>query len=131
MHRCDLSDSTWERVSNLRWTYKRRTLEGMEKEFEKTALEALSEIDGRALIWTFESLDEDHELEQFFAGLPGFYSSKVVHNPQSSLAGLRFRVAWALKGFLERTWSSNLVSEAIKIRRLVICIRATDAAHLS
>ena len=118
-------------MGESRWTYWQRTLRGMEKEFEGTALKAPSEIDGRALMWTYESLDEDHELEQFFAGLPGFCSSKVVDNPQSSLDSLRsLTVARDLNGFLERTWSSNLVSETIKIRRLLICIRAVDAAHL-
>jgi hypothetical protein len=38
---------------------------------------------------------------------------------------------WALNTFLERTLSSNLVSETIKIRRLVICVKAIDAANLS
>ena len=104
----------------------------MEKEFEETALKAPSEIDGRTIMWTYESLDEDHELEQFFAGIPGFCSSKVVDNPQSSLSSLRsWTLARALIEFLERTWSSNLVSETIKMRRLVICVRAIDAAHLS
>ena len=104
----------------------------MEKEFEDTALKASSEIDGRALMWTYESLDEDHELEHFFAGIPGFCSSTVVVNPQSSLAKLDTqRTGRALKAFLERTWSSTLVSETIKTRRLVICVRAIDAAHLS
>jgi len=103
-----------------------------EKRFEETALKAPSEIDGRALMWTYESLDEDHELEQFFSGIPGFCSSKVVDNPQSSLDSLRsWTLAEALNGFLERTWSSNLVPEIIKIRRLVICVKAIDAAHLS
>ena len=129
--RCNLGNSIWRRVYDLLRTYWQRTLRGMEKEFEETALEAPSEIDGRALIWTYESLDEDHELEQFFAGIPGFCSSKVV-NPQSSLDSLRSRRgALALTGFLERTWTSNLVSETIKIRRLVICVRAIDAAYLS
>ena len=104
----------------------------MEKELEITALKTPSKIDDRALMWTFGSLDEDHELEQFFAGIPGFCSSKVVDNPQSSLDSLRCStVAWDLGGFLERTWTSNLVSETIKIRRFVICARAIDAAHLS
>jgi len=104
----------------------------MEKKFEEAARKAPSEIDGRALMWTYESLDEDHELEQFFAGIPGFCSSKVVDNPQSSLDGLRsWTVVSALKEFSERTWSSNLVSETIKIRRLAICVRAIDAAYLS
>ena len=131
-NRCNLRYSIRRRAHNLKWTYCQRILRGMEKEFEETALRAPSEIDGRALMWTYESLDEDHELEQFFAGIPGFCSSKVVDNPQSSLDSLGSRpVAWALNRFLERTWSSNLVPKTIKIRRLVICVRAIDAAHLS
>ena len=131
--RCDLGlgVSILSRLAYLQWTYEERTLRGMEKEFEETALRAPSKIDGRALVWTYESLDEDHELEQFFSGVVGFCNSKVVGDPQSSLDGLRnWPVALALNGFLERTWSSNLVSETIKIRRLVICVRAIDAAHL-
>jgi len=120
------------RARTLWWTYRRRISQGMEKEFEETALKISSEIDGRALMWTYESLDEDHELEHFFAGIPGFCSSTVVVNPQSSLAKLDTqRTGRALKAFLERTWSSTLVSETIKTRRLVICVRAIDAAHLS
>ena len=104
----------------------------MEREFEETARKAPSGIDGRALLWTYESLDEDHELEQFFAGIPGFCSSKVVGDPRSSLDCLRSRtVGSSLKEFFERTLSPNLVSETIKIRRLVICVKAIDAAHLS
>jgi hypothetical protein len=103
----------------------------MEKGFEETALQAPLGIDGRALTWTYESLDEDRELEQFFSGIPGFCCSKVVDNPQSSLDSLRnWAVASALNGFLERTWSSNLVSETVKIRRLVTCVRAIDAVCL-
>ena len=104
----------------------------MEEGFEQTALKVSSDIDGRALMWTYESLDEDHELELFFSGTPGFCSSSVVVNPQSSLAKLDTqRTGRALKAFLERTWSSTLLPEAIKTRRLVICVRAIDAAHLS
>ena len=116
----------------LWWTYRRRISQGMEEGFEQTALKVSSDIDGRALMWTYESLDEDHELELFFSGIPGFCSSSVVVNPQSSLAKLDTqRTGRALKAFLERTWSSTLLPEAIKTRRLVICVRAIDAAHLS
>ncbi|KAH9067574.1 hypothetical protein EDB87DRAFT_8437 [Lactarius vividus] len=54
---------------------------GMDKAAERTALSSPSGIDNRAITWTFDSLDEDHELERFFAGLPGFRSSKVVDDP--------------------------------------------------
>ena len=119
------------RIFVLWSTYQRRITRGMEKECEQTALDAPSAIDGRALNWTYESLDEDHELEQFFAGISGFCNSTLVHNPHSSLEGLRdFSVASALNRLLERTWSSNLVPETIKQRRLVTCVRAIDAAYL-
>ena len=130
--RCNFRHSIRQRARNLRRTYWQRTLRGMEKEFEETALKAPAEIDGRALMWTYKSLDEDHELEQFFASIPGFCGSNVVEDPQYGLDCLRSpTVAEAFNGFLERTWSSNLLSETIKIRRLAICIRAIDAAHLS
>jgi len=106
----------------------------LQKEFEETALKAPSEIDARALMWTYGSLDEDHELEHFFAGIPGFCRSKVVDNPQFSLDSLRSPTVdrfLTLSGFLERTWLSNLVPEIIKIQRTVICVRAIDAAHLA
>ena len=132
VNRCNFSNSIRQRMYELWWTYWGRASRGMEEEFEETARKAPPEIDGRALMWTYESLDEDHELEQFFSGIPGFCSSKLVYNPQSSLDGLRSpAVADAFNGFLERTWSSNLVSETVKTWRLAICIRAIDAAHLS
>ena len=131
-NRCNMRASIRERAFVLWSTYRDQALRGIRKEFEETAHGAPSEIDGRALMWTYESLDEDHELEQFFSGIPGFCSSKVVDNAQSSLDNLRGEtMALGLSGFLERTWSSNLLSETIKIRRLVICVRAIDAAHLS
>ena len=120
-----------DRIFDLWRTYQDRITRGMEKESEQTALNAPPGIDGRALIWTYESLDEDHELEQFFAGISGFCNSTLDLNPHSSLDGLRrFPVAYVLNGWLERTWSSNLVSETIKQRRLLTCIRAIDAACL-
>jgi hypothetical protein len=126
-----VSDSICHRLFELWLTYLQRISRGMEKRFEETAFNAPSGIDSRALMWTYESLDEDHELEQFFAGVPGFCNSTLVHNPQSSLEDLRnWRVASDLNEFLEWTWSSNLFSETIKQRRLVTCVRAIDAAYL-
>ncbi|KAH8979312.1 hypothetical protein EDB83DRAFT_1467802 [Lactarius deliciosus] len=40
-----------------------------------------AEIDYRSLWRTFDSLDEDRELEQFFDGVPGFCNSNVVKIP--------------------------------------------------
>ena len=42
---------------------------------ENTALEPSAEMDIRVLKWTLDVLDEDHEWERFFEGIPGFCSS--------------------------------------------------------
>ena len=123
--------STWEYVRNLRRTYERWALQGITKTAEETVGTVSSEMVGRALKWTFESLYEDDELERFFASIPGFCGSKVFDDPHRSLAQLdSWTSAQALEVFLDHSWSSHLVSEAVKQRRLVICVRAADAARL-
>ena len=58
----------------------------MEKTIEETALNSPSEINTRAFMWTFDCLDEDHELERFYSSLPGYRSSKVVDDPLPNLS---------------------------------------------
>ncbi len=45
---------------------------------EDATLKQSSEIDGHSFQWMVASLDEDHELEQFFAGIPGFFKSMLL-----------------------------------------------------
>ncbi len=63
---------------DLKDSYHKVLLRGMLKTVEETALKSPPEIDARAFLWTFDSLDEDNELERFFSGLPGYRSSEVV-----------------------------------------------------
>lgn len=72
---------TWRRLDQLKHKYQRSLLQGMTKSAEETAQMLTSDIDGRALLWTFESLDEDHELERFFAAIPSFCNSKAFDDP--------------------------------------------------
>jgi Family of unknown function (DUF6535) len=89
-------------------------------------------IDGVVLKRTLDTLRGDHDREQFFEAMPGFCHSGMVQDPQLSLDILgRERLAEALVGFLDRTLSSNLISESVKGRRLVICIRVIEAANLT
>ena len=91
--------------------------------------ELSSELDGRILKWTVDSLTDDYELEKFFAVVPGYFNSKLVDTPQHILDGPpRKAFVGALSGLLDRTLTSNLVSESVKARRLVICLDAADAA---
>jgi hypothetical protein len=103
---------------------------GMRRVAEETIWEHSPEIDGRILKWTFDSLDEDSELEKFVEGIPGFCSSQVVENPRRNLVQLgELELSLALNRLLYRTLTSDLVSESVKRARLVICVTAVEAAH--
>ena len=90
-----------------------------------------AEIDYRSLSWTFDSLDEDREFEQFFEGVPGFCNSNAVDNPVRGFIRPNGRkLSNALTGLMNRTLSSSLVSESVKQRRITICTKAISAADL-
>ncbi|KAI0246132.1 hypothetical protein BJV78DRAFT_1158111 [Lactifluus subvellereus] len=121
-----------QRFSRLKNTYRERFWGGIAKTAQETASKFSAEIDCYVLRWTFDALDEDQELEQFFEGIPGFCSSKVVHKPRQILARLDDRtLATAFSRFLYRTWSSSLLSETVKRKRLTTCVKAADSARLS
>ena len=118
-------------LRRLRDHYHKLNMQGMHKTAEGTALDAPSEIDSRAFMWTFDSLDEDHELERFFSGLPGFRRSRVVIDP---LPGLKYeqkqKISEALRWLSEVTLSSDLLEDPVKKRRAIICAKAVDPAHI-
>ncbi|KAN0140391.1 hypothetical protein V8E53_001600, partial [Lactarius tabidus] len=116
---------TYRRFQRLAERYGKYLAQGMRKTAEETAFGSPSEIDARAFLWTFDSLDEDHELERFFSGLPGFRSSKMVKDPLPNLRpDQQGKLLNALVGLSDRTSSSNLLPEPVKIRRTIICGKA-------
>ncbi|KAH9057258.1 hypothetical protein EDB87DRAFT_1823780 [Lactarius vividus] len=126
-----LSDGDWDQFGGLEESYRKLLVQGVQKTAEETALNSPSEIDTRAFMWTFDSLDEDHELERFFSGLPGFRSSKVVDDPLPNLfKEQRWKLFTGLVGLLDRTFSSDLLPEPVKRRRAMMCAKATDPAHI-
>ena len=111
-------------------SYRESLARGMQKTAEETALKSSSEIDTRAFMWTFDCLDEDHELESFFSGLPGFRTSKVVKDPLPSLTEEEmWKLYGALHGLLDRTFSSDWVPASVKDRRAMIGAKAIDRVH--
>ncbi|KAI0266245.1 hypothetical protein BC834DRAFT_876215 [Gloeopeniophorella convolvens] len=80
----------------------------------------------RALVWTFSSLDEDHELEQFLAGIPDFHSSKQVYSSERALDGLTSlnHLGFSILSFMGRSLTSDFIAEHVKQRRSAICIKA-------
>ncbi|KAH9983055.1 hypothetical protein BJV74DRAFT_54400 [Russula compacta] len=103
----------------------------MRRTAEEFALRLDPDIDYRALSWTFETLDEDKELEQFFEGIPGLCSSEAVPDTLSGfIKPNERRLSSALIGLMNRTLSSNLVPESVKQRQIVICMKAIEATSL-
>ena len=77
-------------------------------------------------------MDEDHELERFFSGLPGFRSSQVVGDPLPSLTiEQKMKLGQAAIGLFDSTISSNLLPESVKNRRAIICAKALDPTTFS
>jgi hypothetical protein len=116
---------------SLERSYRKLLVHGIQKTAEETALKLSSDIDARAFMWTFDCLDEDHELERFFSGLPGLRSSNVVHNLLPSLTwDQKWEIRQALTGLLDRTLSSDLLLAPAKNRRAMICAKAVDPVHI-
>ncbi|KAF8256828.1 hypothetical protein EI94DRAFT_178304 [Lactarius quietus] len=117
--------AAYDRFRHLERTYRKLLTQGLQKMAEETALNLPPAIDTRAFLWTFDSLDEDHELERFFAGLPGFRSSRMVKDPLPDLTsdqGGKLLNTWI--GLSDRTFSSDLLPEWVKSRRTVICTKS-------
>ena len=125
------SDSAYVRFWNLKNSYRKYLVQGMQKTAEEAAFNSPSEIDVRAFMWTFGCLDEDHELERFFAGLPGLRNSKFVNYPLPSLTlEQKWELCQALTGLLDRTFNSDLLPAPVKDRRAILCAKAVDPAYI-
>ena len=110
----------------------RRALRSTFMTAEEVALKSSPKRDARAFMWTFDSLDEDHELERFFSSLPNFRSSKVVDDPFPSLIQEeKNRISDTLTRFLRYTLSSDLLPEAFKSQRAIACAKALDLDEFS
>jgi hypothetical protein len=103
----------------------------MRKTAEEFALNMEPGIDHASLLWTFESLDEDKELEEFFEGVPALCSPDAATNAQQGFIRPQERkLSSALIGLMNRTLSSNLVNDFVKQRRMIICTKVVDATSL-
>ena len=123
---------TWIRFVHFKTLYLRRVLDGVIRAAEETAQGLGPGIDGRALMWTFDFLDEDVDLERFFAAIPGFCKSRFVVDPLGAFIKPNDKkLSSTLIQFMERTLSSNLISESVRQSRIAICRMTVDATSLS
>jgi hypothetical protein len=105
----------------------------MTKAAEKFAFKLDPDIDYNSLLWTFESLDEDTDLEKFFEGLPRLCDSETGRDlklNEDFIIPHKKRLSNALIGLMTRTMSSNLVNDSVKQRRVIICTKAADSTSL-
>ena len=121
-----LRDDIRKHHRDLSMRYGKGILNGKQRQTRDTALKPSSEIDTLILERILLTLDEDPALEAFFDAIPGFCNSKLCLLPLSSLVQTMFREA--CDGFLDRTFSSRLVSESARVSRLITCLNAAHAA---
>ncbi|KAI0252042.1 hypothetical protein BJV78DRAFT_1311137 [Lactifluus subvellereus] len=109
----------------------RWTLRNMAKDVEDLARTHSSVLDTSVILQTFDSLDGDKDMERFLTCIPGFYCSSDVKKDVPTLEkfnGKRFPPA--IVSFMNRSLSSELLTEAQKERRIAICGRAITADPL-
>ena len=121
-----LRDNIRSHYRNLSERYDDGILKGKRKQTEEIALKPSSEIDTQILKRLLLALDEDPALETFFDAIPGYCNSKLCSFPLSYSVRTMFRRV--LDGFLNRTFSSDLVSESARVSRLITCLNAAHAA---
>ncbi|KAI0058360.1 hypothetical protein BV25DRAFT_1919412 [Artomyces pyxidatus] len=119
-----------ERISStLIPKYRFRIAYGISHTLDATAAVLPPDIDFRALAWTLQSLDEDHEIEHFMRGIPGFLRSGDHKKARASLAPAvdqdtgNSLVAIQLKHLLETCNIASGLSEGVRMRRLLVCLR--------
>ena len=79
---------------------------------EKYAFELNSDIDHDSLLWTFKSLDEDADFEEFFEGhlrLCDSDTGKKLEVEKKFIKPNKEKLSDALNGLMDRTLISNLV----------------------
>ena len=136
-----------DRVKRYHDTYKKKAKSWSEDAISKLSSLATKRISldiyKTALTWTLLQLDQDHELEEFVAGIPSLYESDafsligadddgdvqpednirpvlaVLPGPTSSDAPL----PWSIIRLAQRTISSE-ISKTIRQRRTQACLRA-------
>ena len=101
----------------------------LSKTAEEFALKQRPDIDYHSFLRTFESLYEDTDLEKFFEGLSCLCDGGTgngLNIQEGFIIPHRKKLSIALIDLMNRTLSSNLVTEFVKRRRMVICTKTID-----
>jgi hypothetical protein len=107
-----------------------RLLKRLEAKAEEIILGKSPKLDADILDSLLVTLGEDGARENFFEAIPGFYDSQVVHvqDVNKNLSSTFFtNFRRMLNQFLDQTLSSDSVSESVRSRRLLTCLKATQS----
>jgi len=125
--------ATWrtqEDIKILSDKSKRYLKRGIGQTLEDTARGRPWGMDARALAWTLDTLDEDHELEQFMAGIPEFYQSKALTTAKAILGslsgpnGYKTMLPWKILEVVEYANDDNHHPLDVRQRRTSACLTA-------
>jgi hypothetical protein len=106
----------------------------MTRTAEQYAFSLKPDIDYRSLLWTFESLDEDADLEKFFEGLLRLCDSatgKSLKLKKDFIERNKEKLSNALIGLMDRTLSFSLVNDFVKHRRMIIFTKTIESISTS
>jgi hypothetical protein len=105
--------------------------QGMHKSVELSAYRADSTVVTRALEWTLAALDEDKEIEDFSARVPGFFDSRVVSDATLAVLPLMSHQPNTDPIFGPRLYDllntcipeTSILDEKIRTKRLRACMK--------
>ena len=92
--------------------------DGIGKTAERTALS--SEIDVRILVSTLDALGDDSARVKYFEAIQSFFDSNQVGLHSHFMEEFRIKFRPVLNRFLERTFSSGLISEPARSAQLLV-----------
>ena len=118
--------NTVHKLTTLAGTQLKWLKDGMVKEMESHAYGSSWQIDARALSWAFDFADEEAELEQIIASIPGFYQSSLVRDPQKILSEASEKISGAILQLMGRSLSSDLVNEEQRKQRSTMCLKVLE-----
>ena len=123
-----ISDDTQHRLWELARAHLSWTLRDTVINMKDLARKRSSSLDISVVSRVFDSLDGHEDMEQFLSAIPGFYNSGEVNRDSSALERLSDKVlAPAIVSFMDRSLSSDLLTEPKKQQRTTICLQAMDA----
>ena len=120
-----------ERCHELRKWYHHGFIEGKWAQIEEKASERSEsslKIDDMIIKRTLLAMDDDDALGKFFDTIPGFCKARLNRDTLRFQAKTKTKIRQALRGFLDRTLSSDSIPESVKSERLITYLNATHAA---